>query len=128
HFKTLMQVFDGKIPAQNVFNFDEIGIQLGGGCGGNGLLYFFAVRDKLKYRLKSDDLELVTVLETVCADGTAPVKPCLVFSGVNRCESWYEEDDDILYTNDAICAEWFSQNFILQAKAHADPTKPVVLI
>jgi hypothetical protein len=32
------------------------------------------------------------------------------------------------WTNDKICAHWFIDNFIPQAKAHADPNKPVVLM
>jgi hypothetical protein len=84
---------------RNLHNFDEIGIQLGGGCKGTGELFFFAVQDRNKYKIKSDDLELVTILETVCADGTSTVKPCFVFSGVKMCKEWFVEEDDILYAS-----------------------------
>jgi hypothetical protein len=74
HFEQLQDMFDGKrIPLKNLHNFDEIGIQLGGGRKGTGELYFFATRDKSHYKIKSDDLELVTILESICADGTAPI-------------------------------------------------------
>ncbi|KAF8836036.1 hypothetical protein BDN67DRAFT_873980, partial [Paxillus ammoniavirescens] len=88
-----------------------------------------------KYKLKSDDLELVTVLETICADGTATVLPCFVFSGTNHSAEWYELDDGILiattengWTSEKVCLDWFTSNFIPATKAHADPTKPIVLI
>ncbi|KAA1478456.1 hypothetical protein DENSPDRAFT_788130, partial [Dentipellis sp. KUC8613] len=131
-----MCLFDGRIPPRNVFNFDELGIQLGGGRTNNGRAHIYHVKDKSKYRIVSDDLELVTVLETVCADGTAPVKPCIVFAGKGQqCEEWYEEDDDIFlstsptgWTNDDICALWFLECFIPQATKHADPNFPIVLI
>jgi hypothetical protein len=98
HFEQLQDVFDGKrIPLRNLHNFDEIGVQLGGGRKGTGELYFFATRDKNHYKIKSDDLELVTILESICADGTAPIKPCFVFSGVHFCEEWFKVDKDILY-------------------------------
>jgi hypothetical protein len=45
-------------------------------------------------------LELVTIFEVVCADGTGPIKPLFVFPGKgNHCEAWYEEDDDIQYVH-----------------------------
>ncbi|TFY78017.1 hypothetical protein EWM64_g5991 [Hericium alpestre] len=115
---------------------DKIGIQLGGGHKGTGEQFFFAIKDKSKYQIKSDDLELVTILESVCADGTAPIKPCFVFSSVKMCESWFEEqDDDILvvttengWTNDNLFVEWFMCNFIPQAKAHTDLASPILLM
>jgi hypothetical protein len=45
HFKRLQNVFDGNsIPLQNLFNSDEIGIQLGSGQKGTGELYFYATK------------------------------------------------------------------------------------
>ncbi|KAJ8584219.1 hypothetical protein M405DRAFT_747439 [Rhizopogon salebrosus TDB-379] len=93
HFEKLQGVFDkDDIPLCNVLNVDEIGVQLGGGRKGTGEQCLFAHMDKSRYKIKSDDLELVTILESVCADGTAPVKPCFVFAGTNHCDTWYEED------------------------------------
>jgi hypothetical protein len=96
HFKALMEVFEGRIPPRNLFNFDKLGIQLGGGWKGSGALHFYAAQDKSKYKITSNDLELTTILESVCADGTVPVKLCFVFSGIKHCPSWYEEDNDVL--------------------------------
>jgi hypothetical protein len=95
HFKGLMEIFGGHIPARNVYNFDELGIQLGGGRSTGLRKYLFQVKDKANYRIKSDDLELVTILETICADGTATVMPLFVFSGKGaQCSEWYEGVDE----------------------------------
>ncbi|PBK67996.1 hypothetical protein ARMSODRAFT_864514, partial [Armillaria solidipes] len=88
-----------------------------------------------RYKLKSEDLELITILETTCADGTAPIKPCFVFQGKLFCAEWFNTEDDILFatsdlgwTNDEICLAWFNTNFVPQAKAHSDPNHPILLI
>ncbi|KAI0030090.1 hypothetical protein K488DRAFT_72468 [Vararia minispora EC-137] len=97
HFEGLRELFGGHIPARNVFNFDELGVQLGGGRTNNGRKYIYHVKDKAKYRMSDDNLELVTVLETLCLDGTAPIKPAFLFSGKSKhCEEWYAEDPGVL--------------------------------
>jgi hypothetical protein len=97
HFEQLQNLFDGEnIPLQNVYNFDEIGIQLGGGRKGSGEQFFFGAADRSKHKITSDDLELVTILETVCADGSSSVKPCFAFAGVKMCEEWFVDEEDIL--------------------------------
>lgn len=62
-----------------MFNFDEIGVQLGGDRKGTGELYFFGAADKSWYKIKSEDLELVTILKTICADSSTTVWPCIIF-------------------------------------------------
>ena len=75
---------------------DEIGIQLGGGRKGSGEVYLFSETDKSRYLQTSDNIQLVTIIESVCADGSAPVRPCFVFPGSKACRSWYEVDPAIL--------------------------------
>jgi hypothetical protein len=79
------------IPWENVYNMDEKGIQLGGGRKGTGLKFFFAKSDMSQYKLKSDDLQLVTVIKVVCADGTSTIKPGFVFPGSTKCPEWFCE-------------------------------------
>ncbi|KIY50022.1 hypothetical protein FISHEDRAFT_10248, partial [Fistulina hepatica ATCC 64428] len=91
----------------------------------------------LRYRLKSDDLELVTIMETVCADGTTPIPPLLMFQGVQFLTHWFDENvDDVDYcvattergwTSDEMAVKWFEHCFLPAAKAHADPAYPIVL-
>ncbi|KAF7334020.1 Tigger transposable element-derived protein 2 [Mycena venus] len=120
HFALLQDTLDNgrnPIPASNIYNFDEIGIQI---APAN-----------------------ITILETICFDGTANVPPCFVFQGVNMCPEWfveaYSEDSkwngDILipttesgWTNDKVCATWFLKSFIPSVKAHGDDSAPYVLV
>lgn len=98
YFKKLQQIFDThKISWSNIYNLDEIGIQLGGGRKSTGELFLFSANDRVRYKIKSDELELVTVIEIVCGDGTSTVKPGFVFAGVNFCEDWFNVDEEIVY-------------------------------
>lgn len=70
--------FSGGIPAEHIWNMDEKGIQLGGGRKNMGTTYFYSRSQKHKSHLKSDNLELVTVLECVSAAGDiVPPSFCL---------------------------------------------------
>jgi Tc5 transposase DNA-binding domain len=92
HFQLLKSHMEEHgIPWENVYNMDEKGIQLGGGRKGTGLKFFFAKTDMSQYKLKSDDLQLVTVIEVVCADGTSTIKPGFVFQGSTKCPEWFCE-------------------------------------
>jgi hypothetical protein len=70
--------YDG-IPPQNKWNADEKGIQMGGGRKNNGQKFFFMRNRKHRYRIKSDNLELVTVIEAVSASG-ASAPPAFVLA------------------------------------------------
>ena len=63
HYFTLLRALIDKDEFlwENVYNMDEKGIQLGGGRKGDPTRYLFSKGDKAKYRLKSNDLQLVTV-------------------------------------------------------------------
>jgi len=95
HFEKLEKVIkDNDIPWENIYNMDEKGIQLGGGRKGDGQKYFFSREERGCYTIRSANLELVTVIESCCADGTA-FKPGFVFSGQSVDAENIEVDDDI---------------------------------
>jgi hypothetical protein len=75
---------------------DEVGIQRGGGRKNSGELFLFSSTDKARYKLKSDDLELTTILEVVCLDGSSTIPPGFVFAGSLMCPLWFEVRDDIM--------------------------------
>ncbi|KAG2740592.1 hypothetical protein P692DRAFT_201669507, partial [Suillus brevipes Sb2] len=86
------------------------------------------------YKFKSDNLELVTIIECVCADGTA-LQPAFVFSGVHHCPSWWNVDPAINtyttpngWTDDYVGTDWFETSFIPQASARNNSDKPLLLI
>lgn len=57
------------IPPEHQWNMDEKGIQLGGGRKNNGRKFIFTRRHKDRYRIRSDNLELVTIIECISAAG-----------------------------------------------------------
>ena len=84
----------GGIPPENHWNIDKKGIQMGGGRKNNGRKFFFMRNRKQCYRIKSDNLELVTVIEAVSAAGASippsfvlsdgPIPDCRDLSGIGR--------------------------------------------
>ena len=72
---------------------DEKGVQMGGGRKGTCTKYFFSRDDKMKYKLQRDDLQLVTIIEAICADGTAEIGPGFVFPGMTKHSKWFDETD-----------------------------------
>jgi hypothetical protein len=68
------------IPSTNIYNMDEKGCQQGGGKKGSSRKYFYSRQTRAKYKHRSANLELVTIIECVCADGVA-LSPGFVFEG-----------------------------------------------
>ncbi|KIK05056.1 hypothetical protein K443DRAFT_62507, partial [Laccaria amethystina LaAM-08-1] len=77
----------------------------------------------MQYKLQSDDLKLVTVIDVICADGTADIRPGFVFPGVTKHRKWCEVTDfkytvatsDNGWTDDEVGFEWFKEVFVPQA-------------
>ncbi|KAJ3792319.1 DDE superfamily endonuclease-domain-containing protein, partial [Lentinula aff. detonsa] len=140
YFEQLRQLLtEHNIPWENIYNMDEKGVQLGGGRKNSGRKYFFSREDTKRYRQHSDDLQLVTVIDCVCADGTAPIKPAFVFPGARMHQEWMNVDNDILiatsengWTDNEIGFQWFRQSFVPQATARrtaqGTADKPILLI
>ena len=54
------------IPIENIYNMDEKGCQRGGGKKGTSRKYFYSRRARAKYKHRSGNLELVTIVEAIC--------------------------------------------------------------
>lgn len=94
-FQRLKKVLaDNNIPWENVYNMDEKGIQLGGGRRGSREKYFCPRSGRAHYKIRSAALELVTVIESCCADGSAFL-PGFVFPGKSVDPENLEVDDNI---------------------------------
>jgi DDE superfamily endonuclease len=131
---------------------DEKGIQCGGGRKAQAQKYFVPCSKRPKYKLRSANLELVTIVECVAADGGF-ISPGIIFEGKQQYEAvWFEVDPKISYvsgllidlrleltyssiglsdngwTSDFHCFEWFKDVFIPQAKAQNTSGKPILLI
>lgn len=73
----LNEKHDG-IPPEHIWNWDEKGVQMGGGRKKSSKKYYFLKDHKHRYRISSDNLELVTILECVSAAGeVVPPSFCL---------------------------------------------------
>lgn len=72
------------IPPENIYNMDEKGIQLGIGKRVAALVD----RDqKTVYQVEDGNRELVTIIETICADGTT-LHPSVIYQGRHRDLEW----------------------------------------
>jgi Tc5 transposase DNA-binding domain len=76
--KILNDKYDG-IPPEQDWNMDEKGLQMGGGRKNSGWKFIFTRTTKDRYRIRSDNLELVTVIECISAAGDS-VPPSFVLS------------------------------------------------
>ena len=57
------------IPLEHVWNMDEKGVQMGGGQKKTSKKYYYLEDQKQRYRISSDNLELVTIVECISAAG-----------------------------------------------------------
>jgi hypothetical protein len=72
------------IVPSNIYNMDEKGIQLG---VGKRMLVLVDRDQKTVQQVEDGSRELVTIIETVCADGTA-LPPCVIFKAKRRDLEW----------------------------------------
>ena len=68
------------IPWEQVYNMDKKGCQCGGSRRSSLRKFFVSRTNRTKYQPKSANLELVTIIECICTDGTE-LSPGFVFSG-----------------------------------------------
>lgn len=96
HFTKLGQLIrENDIPWENIYNMDEKGIQLGGGRKLDNTKYLFSAEQRIHMKIQSADLELVTIIETIGANGSF-LKPTFVFCGKSVLHDGYFEEDGIL--------------------------------
>jgi len=84
------------IPIGNIYNMDEKGCQRGGGKNRGRRKHFYSRRQRAKYKHRSANLELITIIEAICADGTE-LKPGFVFPGSSFSPEWFDNHPDIVY-------------------------------
>jgi hypothetical protein len=83
------------IPTENIYNMDEKGVQRGGGRKAQAQKYFFPRNKRPKYKLRSANLELITIVECVAANGEY-ISPGIIFEGKQQYEqAWFEVDPKI---------------------------------
>jgi hypothetical protein len=83
------------IPIENIYNMDEKGCQRGGGKKSSRRECLYSRRQRAKYKHCSANLELITIIEAICADGTE-LKPGFVFPGTSFSPEWFDSHPDIM--------------------------------
>lgn len=76
------------IPPENIYNADEKGIQLG---VGKSVAAIVDRNQKNVQQVEDGNREMVTIIETVCADGTA-LPPSVIFQGKRRVLEWGKDN------------------------------------
>ena len=90
HFEIYGPIYD---QHRIKINVDETGQQLGGGRKRTGKKHYVVPGDRQKYRSRDGNLELVTVIEASCSDGTM-LDPGFIFSGSSMYSAeWFEGHD-----------------------------------
>ena len=84
------------IPIKNIYNMDEKGCQRGGGKKTSCRKYLYSWRQRAKYKHHSANLELITIIEAICTDGTE-LKPGFIFLGTSFSPEWFDCHPDIVY-------------------------------
>jgi len=94
HFTMFKEIIERYgIPWRKIYNMDEKGVQMGAGRKGSHTKFFYAADDKMQYKIQSNNLQLITIIDCVCADGTAEIGPGFVFPGVTKHPEWFIEAD-----------------------------------
>ena len=98
HFDLLESIIDKhNIPIENIYNMDKKGVQRGGGWKAQAQKYFVPHSKRPKYKLRSGNLELITIVKCVCANGTW-IYPGIIFQGKSHYETaWFEVHEKISY-------------------------------
>jgi hypothetical protein len=78
----------------NIYNFDETGMQTGGGRKRTGKKWFIPRRSRARYKQRDANLELVTVVECTAADG-AMLDPGFIFQGKKYDIDWFSKHPGI---------------------------------
>ena len=96
HFQLLGDFLDThNIPWENVYNMDEKGIQLGSGRKLDNTRYLYSQEQCNHVKLQSQDLELVTTIECIGADGSI-LKLGFVFCGKQVLHNEYFNKEGVL--------------------------------
>jgi hypothetical protein len=89
-------IAEDRVKVKNIYNMDEKGIQRGGGRRIRNRKYVILNGRQVQYRIQSANLELITIIECVSADGT-PLKPAVIFpkKRTEVEEDWINVDPQI---------------------------------
>jgi hypothetical protein len=96
HFEQLKKALYPGLKPSNLYNMDEKGCQRGGGRRIRNQKFIICNGKLTQYRVQSANLELITIIECVSADGTH-IKPGFIFPQKKSSleEEWINVDPEI---------------------------------
>ncbi|KIJ37905.1 hypothetical protein M422DRAFT_177361 [Sphaerobolus stellatus SS14] len=121
------------IQPHNIYNFDEKGVQLGGGRKNINVQYIFPRDSSNRYVLKSDSLLLITIIEAASATGDA-VPPGFILPPGDLEDFTHVPGVGCVtvthngWTDNSVCHQWFSKVFIPFINQRRQANEYVVLI
>jgi DDE superfamily endonuclease len=136
YYNLLKAIYDAhpNLPPQHIWNMDEKGLQLGGGRKRAKKYYHLRSMKKSQfYRIHSDNLELVTIIECISPSGLS-IPPSFVLSA-GPIPALINLDVEIGavatspngWTDNEIGADWFKHTFVPFATAHKMTDDPILL-
>jgi hypothetical protein len=122
-------------PPEHIWNMDEKGVQFGGGCKRSKKYYHLQSMKRSKfYRIRSDNLELMTVIECVSPSGLSVPPSFILLSGpIPSLPNLSGKIATIMtspngWTDNEISTAWFTEMFIPFANDHKVANVPVLLL
>ncbi|RFU30219.1 hypothetical protein B7463_g6116, partial [Scytalidium lignicola] len=122
------------IQRQDLYNFDESGFRIG--CP-KGVEVLVPIEVTELYSLSPENRRSVTLIETISANGKAPIPPVIIVQGKYHMNSWYEggnlDGSELIhlsengYTTDHIGLR-FLHHFIQHTKASSDKPWKLLLM
>ena len=136
-YELLKAVYDvyPNFPPQHIWNMDEKGLQLGGGR--KRCKKFFHLRGSNKanfYQIRSDSLELVTIIECISPAGLAIPPAFILAEGPTPALPDLEAPIAAIgkspngWTDNEIGLKWFQETFVPFATAHKKDDSPILLL
>jgi hypothetical protein len=136
-YKLLKDMYNAfpDLPPEHVWNMDEKGIQFRGGRKCSKKYFHLQSLKKCKfYRIHSDNLELMTVIECISPSGLL-VPPSFILS--SGCVPSFPTLSGTIsaiatspngWTDNEISMAWFIESFIPFANSHKVNTAPILLL
>ena len=136
-FKLLKAIYDAypDLLPQHIWNMDEKGLQLGGGRKRSKK--FFHLRGLKRssfYQIRSDNLELVTIIECISAAGLSIPPAFILAEGPIPALPDLEVPIAAIgkspngWTDNELGLKWFQETFIPFAMAHKINNTPILLL
>ena len=119
--------------AKYIFNMDESGVRIG--CP-TGEIVVVPMEIKELYTASPENRKSITIIETICANGSKPLPPVVICPGEKIMENWIQDNltgaeviavSQTGYTNENIALSWLN-HFIKHSGAGPDKHWRILLL